>query len=49
MYKVYFAVYLSSRKCVKIENIRRFFGILFAYVEKKNYLCSIFVFNALSI
>ena len=40
MYKVYFAVYLSSLKCEKIENIRRFFGILFAYIEKKKHFCT---------
>ena len=40
MYKVYFAVYLSSQKCEKNENIRRFFGILFAYIEKILYFCT---------
>ena len=40
MYKVYFAVYLSSRKCDYFENIRRFFGILFAYIEKNHYSCT---------
>ena len=35
MYKVYFAVYLSSQKPEKIKNIHRFFVILFVYVEKK--------------
>ena len=40
MYKVYFAVYLSSRKCDYFENIRRFFGILFAYIEKILYFCT---------
>ena len=30
MYKVYFAVYLSSQKCDYFRNIRRFFEILFA-------------------
>ena len=49
MYKVYFAVYLSSQKCEKIENIRRIFVILFVYIEKKYYFCSAFVFNALNI
>ena len=33
MYKVYFAVYLSSQKCVNFKNIRRFFVNLFAYVK----------------
>ena len=40
MYKVYFAVYLSSQKCEKIENIRRFFVILCAYIKINDYLCS---------
>ena len=29
MYKVYFAVYLSSQKCDYFRKIRRFFVILF--------------------
>ena len=49
MYKVYFAVYLSSQKCVNFKNIRHFFVILFAYIKKILYFCSVFVFNALSI
>ena len=40
MYKVYFAVYLSSQKCENFKNIRHFFVILFAYIEKKKYFCS---------
>ena len=40
MYKVYFAVYLSSQKPEKIENICRFFVILFAYIKKILYFCT---------
>ena len=40
MYKVYFAVYLSSQKCDYFRNIRHFFVILFAYIEKILYFCT---------